>query len=206
MYKQDSLARGQHKHIPVCFHHTNSLGCASKIFRVSTTIISRVYKYHSVDWPPVLSSAVTVRHECKKVWSTSKQRIQTGKVPGKWKGFVFFVRMFESLGLLKVFWGAFTVDCVCFPGSLPLHHCEKLCRNCGKTREQGWHPEDYETSLWPLCITRDLLERRSLHAWRIHIWSTNGHGHSIIPGPPGYRSVSCPSVSADTQLFSLSLR
>lgn len=141
----------------------------------------------------------------QKAWSTSKQRIQTGKVPGKWKGFIFFARTFESLGLLKVFWGAFTVDCICFPGSLPLHHSEKLRRNCGETRDQGWHPEDYETSLWPLCITRDLLKWRSLLARRICIWSSNGHGHSIIPGPPGCHSVSCFSIRGDTQLFSLSL-
>lgn len=111
----------------------------------------------------------------------------------------------ESLGLLKVFWGAFTVDCICFPGSLPLHHSEKLCRNCGKTRDPAWHPEDYETSLWPLCVTWDLLKCRSLLAWRIHIWSSNGHGHSIIPGPPGCYSVSCSSMRGDIQLFSLSL-
>lgn len=104
----------------------------------------------------------------------------------------------------KSVWGAFTVDCICFPGSLPLHHSEKLCRNCGKTQDAGWHPEDYETSLWSLCITRDLLKCGSLLARRLLIGSSNGHGHHIVPGPPACHSVSCSSMKGHKELFSLS--
>lgn len=129
----------EHKHITMCSHHINSLGHSSEVFRISTTMISEAvfWSLQRLQCWLFTYSVFCCRYKpwMQKALSPSKERIQTGEVPGKWKGFIFFARTLESLGLLKVFWGAFTVDCICFPGSLPLHCSEKLCRNCGKTRD-----------------------------------------------------------------------
>lgn len=156
--------------------------------------------------PPFLSSTVAVRHECKRPSQSADKEYRLVKCQGNEKVLYSLQECLSHLAYLEVFRGAFTVDSICFPGSLPLHHCEKLCRDCGKTWEQRWHPEDYETSLWSVCITRYLLKRRTLSAWWIHIWSSNGHDHSIIPGPPGCHSVSHSSPRGVAQPFSLSLQ
>lgn len=93
------------QHIPMCFPHINSLGYSSELFQISTSMISE-----AVFWSLQIPQCWLFTHSvfcCRcqpwmqKAWSPSKQRIQTGEVPGKWKGFIFFARTFESLGQLK---------------------------------------------------------------------------------------------------------
>lgn len=95
----------EHKHIPMCFLHINSLGYWPKLFRINISMISEAVLWSlQIPWCWLFTHSVFCCL-CKpwmwKAWSPSKQRIQTGEVPGEWKGFIFFARTFESFGLLK---------------------------------------------------------------------------------------------------------
>lgn len=89
----------------MCFLHINSLGYSSELFRISTSMIPEaVFWSLQIPWCSVFTHSVfccCCKPWMQKAWSASKQSKQTGEVPGKWKGFIFFSRTFESLGLLK---------------------------------------------------------------------------------------------------------
>lgn len=81
--------RSKQAHSNVCFHHTNSLGYLSEIFKVPLWFLkwfSRVYKYRCLLFiPPILSSTVAVRHEYKRSCDPANKEYRLGKCQGNEK-------------------------------------------------------------------------------------------------------------------------
>lgn len=136
----------------MCFSHINSLGYSLELLRISTSLISE-----AVFWSLQVPQCWLFTHSvfccrCKpwmqKAWSPRKQRIQTGEVPGKWKGFIFFARTFEPLGLLK------SLKCIhCW-----LHLFSRLTATTlqWKTLQKLWknlRPRLASRRLWNISVT-----------------------------------------------------